>query len=45
MLGRPMSLLGTVVTSLELGRGSSRRSFLERITRLVLLQPLGDEGE
>jgi len=28
-----------VVTSLELGRGSSRRSFLERITRLVLLEP------
>ena len=33
----------TVVTSLELGRGSSRRSFLERITRLVLLAP--PEGE
>jgi hypothetical protein len=28
----------TVVTSLELGRGSSRRSFLERVTRLVLLE-------
>jgi hypothetical protein len=28
-----------VVTSLELGRGSSRRAFIERITQLVLLEP------
>ena len=29
----------TAVTSLELGRGTSRRSFLQRITRLVLIGP------
>lgn len=30
----------TAVTSLELGRGSSRTAFIERITRLVVLAPL-----
>lgn len=29
----------TVVTALELGLGSSRRSFLQRINRLILLEP------
>jgi hypothetical protein len=29
----------TTVTALELGRGSSRKSFIERVTRLVLLEP------
>ena len=29
----------TAVTALELGRGSSRRAFIERITRLVLFAP------
>ena len=29
----------TAVTSLELGRGSSRRAFIERITRLVIFGP------
>jgi hypothetical protein len=35
----------TVVTSLELGRGGSRRAFIQRITRLILFDALPDRGQ
>ena len=37
--GETMMLVNrAAVTSLELGRGSSRRAFIERITKLVIFE-------